>query len=155
MQASESGVESQLRAFESSNFRTKNVTGASIISFSFTVGFPDIRGLIFGGTMWLATVEKWQTQSLAGITISNLQLEKIEDRFKDQHIISFLADSELPAAGKSSMQGRRRLDTMAASGEPRAADARQRGPRGERLPLLACLSRTAPLHRRRRPAHRR
>ena len=38
LQASEAGVASQLKAFESSPFRKSNLTAASIISFSFTNG---------------------------------------------------------------------------------------------------------------------
>jgi hypothetical protein len=48
MQASEAGVASQLKAFESSPFRTSNLTAASLISFSFTDGSPEIRGYTSG-----------------------------------------------------------------------------------------------------------
>jgi hypothetical protein len=112
-------VESQLKAFEYSSFRLSNLTKALIISFSFADGSPDICGLISGGNMWQVTVQKWL--ALSGIAISNPQLHPIGDRFKDPLIRSFLEDSELPAAGESSLLGRRlRLDTMAPSGKQQA-----------------------------------
>ncbi len=96
----------------------------------------------------LHTTVQWLTHS--GIAISNLQLHPIAYQFKDPCIRSFLEDSQLPAVGESAMPGRRlRLDTMAASGKPRAKSS-GRPPKGVPAPGV-----TVPLHRRRRPAHRR
>ena len=96
LQASEAGVTSQLEAFESSTFRNQSIKTASIISFSRSAdGSPDIWGFISGKTMWKSTMQIWLTNS----ALSNLQLHPISDRFSDPFIVSFLADSELPAAG--------------------------------------------------------
>jgi hypothetical protein len=51
--------------------------------------------------MWQSTVQTWLTNSPA---LSNLQLHPISNRFNDEFIVSFLADSELPAAGMIAMQ---------------------------------------------------
>ncbi len=117
LQASEAGVASQLEAFKSSPFRTHRLKTASIISFSRSAdGSPDIRGFISGKTMWQSTVQAWLTNS----ALSNLQLHPISDRIDDRFIVLFLADSELPAAGESAMQGPRiRMDTLNPSGAPR------------------------------------
>jgi hypothetical protein len=61
MQASEAGVASQLKAFEFSPFRKSNLTAASVISFSFTDGSPEIRGYTSGKNMWQKSVQTWLT----------------------------------------------------------------------------------------------
>ena len=125
LQTSEGSVESKLPAFESSEFRTQRLSGASIISFSTSAdGSPDIRGFITGKQMRIGLVTRWLTNP----AISNLQLHSIKDRFSSPLITAFLAESALPsvpavsAAGESTMsiQGRRlRVDTMAPSDTPR------------------------------------
>jgi hypothetical protein len=128
MQASEAGVASQLKAFEFSPFRRSNLTAASLISFSFTDGSPEIRGYTSGGNMWQKSVQTWLTNS--GLAISNLKLHRISNRSKDTQIKSFLEESDLPDAGGSVMPGRRlRLDTMAASGAPRCGGRPRLRPR--------------------------
>ena len=124
LQASDAGVESQLEAFESSPFRRNSLKTASIISFSRSAdGSPDIRGFISGKTMWQSTVQAWLTDP----ALSKLQLRPISDRFNDEFIVSFLADSELP--------GRRiRMDTMNPSGAPRVRG----GGRPRTRPLVGC-----------------
>jgi hypothetical protein len=97
LQASEAGVASQLKAFESSQFRRSSLKAASIISFAFTDGSPGSRGFIFGGTMRQTSVQNWLTHS--GSAISNLQLHLISYRFNDPRIRSFLEQSDLPDAG--------------------------------------------------------
>ncbi len=120
MHASDAGVASQLKAFEFSPFRKSNWTAASVISFSFTDGSPEIRGFTTGGNLLQKSVQTWLTHS--GSAISDLQLHPISDRFNDPRIRSFLEQSDLPDAGGSAMPGRRlRLDTMAECGDPRAA----------------------------------
>jgi hypothetical protein len=80
--------------------------------------------------MWQKLVQTWLTHS----AISNLQLYPISDRFNDPRIRSFLEESHLSDGGGSAMPGRRlRLDTMAASGDPRGA---RRGGRPRLWPMV-------------------
>ena len=110
---SAAGVASQLESLSNSQCRLQSLKTASIISFSSSDhaadGSSEIRGFISGGSMWQQTVRTWLTNS----AVSNLQLHPIADRFRDQKILSFLADSTLP------LGLRLRVDTMGPSDAPR------------------------------------
>ena len=112
--ASEAGVASQLESV--AQYRKQALTTASIISFSSSAEeSPEIRGFIYGTSMWQRTVQTWLTHS----TISNLQLHPISDRFNDPKIRSFLTDS-MPPLGL-----RLRVDTMGPSDAPRVRSGRR------------------------------
>ncbi len=69
------GAESHLKALALSPIRIARIETATIISFSSSEGYPDVRGFISRGSMLRATVQAWLTNP----QISNLQLHSISD----------------------------------------------------------------------------
>ena len=121
--ARERDVVSQLRGFESTQYRRDYLKDASSLSFSASVdGSPDIRGFISGANEKRQQfISRWLTHA-SNPDIIDLQLTRITGLFNSKLIAEFLDESALPAEG-GSVQGSRegcriRVDTLNASGAP-------------------------------------